>query len=433
MRILVAEDDPALGSFVRKGLEAEHYAVDVSADGEQARAMAGELDFDLVVLDLNLPRLDGVSILRFLRTRKPSMPILVLTGRTRVEDRVQCLDLGADDYLGKPFSFTELSARIRALMRRSHLPAESVLTVDDLKLDRVERRVERAGRRIELTSKESLEYLMRNAGRRITRAMIIEHVWNLSFDTCTNVVDVYVNYSTSQVDKRKVGQLAMAIQVAFQKLGVFRASTTQVPVDSREPMPFSAVQAVENAQRKAPLGRIVSPSASDPSSVEDNGDLTALQRELQQTLAQEIVRHEIALRTVPDGLVISLEEVGFFDSGSADIKSSSVPALSRIVSLLAPQPYRLRIEGHTDNVPIHNSRFASNWELSTGRATELVRVLITKYQFAPERLSAAGFAAFHPIASNRTAEGRAQNRRLDVVVLGRWLPESQSEPPRTAQ
>ena len=197
MRILVAEDDTALASFVKKGLESEHYAVDVSADGEQARAMAGELDFDLVVLDLNLPRMDGVAILRFLRTRKPSMPILVLTGRNRVEDRVQCLDLGADDYLGKPFSFTELSARIRALMRRSHMPAESVLAVDDLKLDRVERRVERAGRRIELTSKEFclLEYLMRNAGRRITRAMIIEHVWNLSFDTCTNVVDVYVNYS----------------------------------------------------------------------------------------------------------------------------------------------------------------------------------------------------------------------------------------------
>jgi two-component system, OmpR family, copper resistance phosphate regulon response regulator CusR len=175
-------------------LESEHYAVDVSTDGEQARAMAGELDFDLVVLDLNLPRLDGVAILRFLRflrTRKPGMPILVLTARTRVEDRVLCLDLGADDYLGKPFSFTELSARIRALMRRSHLPVESVLAVDDLKLDRVERRVERAGRRIELTSKEFclLEYLMRNAGRRITRAMIIEHVWNLSFDTCTNVVE----------------------------------------------------------------------------------------------------------------------------------------------------------------------------------------------------------------------------------------------------
>jgi DNA-binding response OmpR family regulator len=202
MRVLIAEDDSALASFVKKGLEAEHYAVDISADGEQARAQAGELDYDLVVLDLNLPRLDGVSILRYLRARKPTMPILVLTGRTRIEDRVQCLDMGADDYLGKPFSFTELSARIRALMRRSHLPAESVLTVDDLKLDRVERRVERAGRRIELTSKEFalLEYLMRNAGRRITRAMIIEHVWNLSFDTCTNVVDVYINYLRRKVD-----------------------------------------------------------------------------------------------------------------------------------------------------------------------------------------------------------------------------------------
>ena len=188
-----------LASFVKKGLDAEHYAVDVSNDGEQARAMAGEFDYDLVVLDLNLPRLDGVSILRYLRTRKPTMPIMVLTGRTRVEDRVQCLDLGADDYLGKPFSFSELSARIRALLRRCHLPAESVLTVEDLKLDRVERRVERAGRRIDLTGKEFalLEYLMRNAGRRITRAMIIEHVWNLSFDTCTNVVDVYVNYLAS--------------------------------------------------------------------------------------------------------------------------------------------------------------------------------------------------------------------------------------------
>jgi two-component system copper resistance phosphate regulon response regulator CusR len=202
MRILIAEDDVALASFVKKGLEAEHYAVDVSGDGEQSRAMATELDYDLLVLDLNMPKLDGVAVLRCLRTKKPSVPVLVLTGRTRVEDRVQCLDLGADDYLVKPFSFTELSARIRALLRRSHLPAESVLAVDDLKLDRVERKVERAGKRIELTSKEFalLEYLMRNAGRRITRAMIIEHVWNLSFDTCTNVVDVYVNYLRRKVD-----------------------------------------------------------------------------------------------------------------------------------------------------------------------------------------------------------------------------------------
>lgn len=135
-------------------------------------------------------------MLRQVRLKKPSLPVLVLTQRIRVEDRVQCLDLGADDYLGKPFSFSELSARIRALVRRSHLPSESVLAVADLKLDRVERRVERAGRRIELTTREFslLEYLMRNAGRQVTRSMIIEHVWNLTFDTTTNVVDVYINY-----------------------------------------------------------------------------------------------------------------------------------------------------------------------------------------------------------------------------------------------
>jgi two-component system, OmpR family, copper resistance phosphate regulon response regulator CusR len=240
MRILVAEDDTALASFLKKGLESEHYAVDVSADGEQARAMAGELDFDLVVLDLNLPRTDGVAILRFLRTRKPSMPILVLTGRNRVEDRVQCLDLGADDYLGKPFSFTELSARIRALMRRSHMPAESVLAVDDLKLDRVERRVERAGRRIELTSKEFclLEYLMRNAGRRITRAMIIEHVWNLSFDTCTNVVDVYVNYLRRKVDDGHGKHLIHTVRgVGYELSARASAETGGVPMPRSGPQP----------------------------------------------------------------------------------------------------------------------------------------------------------------------------------------------------
>ena len=193
---MLAEDDKALAGFVRKGLEAESYAVDVSADGEQARALASELDYDLFVLDLNLPRLDGVSILRHVRGKKPGLPILVLTARGRVDERVQCLDLGADDYLVKPFSFSELSARIRALLRRSRLSTQPVLTVEDLKLDRVERRVTRGNRRIELTSKEFalLEYLMRNAGRRVTRSMIIEHVWNLSFDSSTNLVDVYINY-----------------------------------------------------------------------------------------------------------------------------------------------------------------------------------------------------------------------------------------------
>ncbi len=202
MRILVVEDDTALSSFICKGLEAECHAVDTAQDGEQGRSMAIGIDYDLVVLDLNLPGVDGLSVLRSVRQRKSKLPVMVLTARSRVEDRVQCLDSGADDYMTKPFSFLELAARARALLRRSHLPSESVLTVRDLSLDRVEHKVERSGRLIELTAKEFalLEYLMRNAGRRLTRAMIIEHVWNLTFDTTTNVVDVYINYLRRKVD-----------------------------------------------------------------------------------------------------------------------------------------------------------------------------------------------------------------------------------------
>jgi two-component system copper resistance phosphate regulon response regulator CusR len=216
MRILVVEDDAPLASFVRKGLEAEHYAVDVAADGELARQMALESDYDLVVLDLNLPKLDGISVLNSVRGKKPSLPVLVLTARSRIEDRVESLDIGADDCLTKPFSFTELSARVRALLRRGPRTVETVLRVSDLQLDRVARRVERAGKRVELTSKEFalLEYLMRNSGRRVTRAMIVEHVWNLSFDTSTNIVDVYTaatNLTNAEAARNATVQAAASL------------------------------------------------------------------------------------------------------------------------------------------------------------------------------------------------------------------------------
>ncbi len=214
MRILIAEDDQTLGKFVREGLESEHYNVDVCTDGEQARVAALENDYGVVILDLNLPRLDGVSILRQLRVKKPSTPVLVLTQRIKVEDRVQCLDMGADDYLPKPFSFSELSARIRALLRRSHLPSGAVLQISDLKLDRTLRLVERAGRRIDLTTREFalLEYLMRNAGRKVTRSMIVEHVWNLTFDTTTNVVDVYIWGNRQKIDSLRGAVVALGFQ-----------------------------------------------------------------------------------------------------------------------------------------------------------------------------------------------------------------------------
>lgn len=203
MRVLLIEDDAPLASFIKKGLEEESYAVDHACDGERGEAMAEDLEYDLIVLDLNLPKVDGLTLLKHLRPLKPGIPVLVLTGRVKVEDRVASLDAGADDCLNKPFSYSELSARVRALLRRGRaVPISQQLEVADLSLDRVERRVERAGKRIELTSKEFalLEYLMRNAGRRVTRSMIVEHVWNINFDTATNVVDVYINYLRKKVD-----------------------------------------------------------------------------------------------------------------------------------------------------------------------------------------------------------------------------------------
>ena len=233
-----------------------------------------------------------------------------------------------------------------------------------------------------------------------------------------------VLYASSQVDKRKVGKLALAIQVAFQEMGVFQASTTEVPIDLSDPMPFSTAQAIENSQRTASLGRIASPPDGSPGTSRENGDLAQLQAELETTLTAEIRRKEIAMRREPDGLVISLREVGFFGSGSAQMKSASMPAFDRIASTLRQHDYRLRIEGHTDNAPIHTAQFPSNWELSTSRATEIVRLLIVRDGFGPDRLSAAGYADYHPVATNLTAEGRGMNRRVDIVILGQALKEA---------
>ena len=231
-------------------------------------------------------------------------------------------------------------------------------------------------------------------------------------------------FASSQVDQRKVGRLAMAIQVAFQELGVFQTSSSHVPMANDEPMPFSTVQAIENMPRTTNLGRIVSRpqtelgTGSGGGGGRGNGSLERLQKDLESALAGEIARKEISLHREPDGMVISLREAGFFESGSSEMKPDSQPAFDRIASLLRQRSFRLRIEGHTDNVPIHTARFSSNWELSTARATEVIRLLVVRDGFPPANLAAAGYAEFHPIASNSTAEGRGEYRRVDIIVLG---------------
>jgi heavy metal response regulator len=202
VKILIVEDEKKVAEFVRKGLQEEGYVVDAVHDGEEGLRLAAEGLYDLVILDIYLPKMDGLAVLTKLRQEKVFTPVLLLTVRATIEDKVLGLDSGADDYLTKPFIFQELLARVRALLRRRTDQNSTVAKVHDLILDPVRRLVTRGERRIDLTMKEFslLEYLMRNAGRVLTRTMIIDHVWNYDFDSETNVVDVYVNYLRKKVD-----------------------------------------------------------------------------------------------------------------------------------------------------------------------------------------------------------------------------------------
>ena len=203
MRILIVEDEAKVASFIKRGLEEEHYAVDVASDGEEGVDMVDVYEYDLAILDIMLPKRDGLSVLSHIRKKNNSMPVILLTAKDMLEDKVKGLDMGADDYLTKPFAFEELLARIRALLSRGK-PEESLkLVLDDLILDPVTHTVTRAGEDIPLTAKEYalLEYFMRNPERVLTRTMISEHVWNIKFDTYTNVIDVYISYLRNKIDK----------------------------------------------------------------------------------------------------------------------------------------------------------------------------------------------------------------------------------------
>jgi DNA-binding response OmpR family regulator len=202
MRILVAEDDTSLADFLCQELQKEQFAVQVVADGIEAQELASYQHYDLVILDLGLPGAGGLDVLRGIRSKVPNLPVLIITGAAKVEERVRGLDAGADDYIAKPFVFAELSARIRAVLRRGCRSGSAVLQIADLEIERVTRVVQRGGHEIALSPKEYalLELLMRNAGRPVSRAAILAQVWKFDLDTMTNVVDVYINYLRRKID-----------------------------------------------------------------------------------------------------------------------------------------------------------------------------------------------------------------------------------------
>jgi chemotaxis protein MotB len=245
----------------------------------------------------------------------------------------------------------------------------------------------------------------------IPRSRVTHDRWLVSYaDFITLLFGFFVVlYAFAKADQKKQSQVPLAIDSAFHSLGVFPSATRQ---------PESNSTPSSGTERPAlPMNIVMGEDVLAPAKVKD--DLNHIRRELQQTLSNQVATHTVSIKMGRDGLVISLREAGFFNSGSATPRPEAFATLRQIAASLGRTPYDLRIEGHTDNVPIHTAEFDSNWELSSARATRIARLFLDLKAMPAERLSAAGYAEFHPLASNDTADGRAQNRRVDLVVLPR--------------
>jgi heavy metal response regulator len=214
MKVLIVEDEKKIASFIKRGLSEEGYSVDIAYDGLEGLDKAMSSVYDIVIIDIMLPKMDGIELCSYLRKKGFNNPILILTARDRVEDKVKGLDSGANDYLTKPFAFEELLARLRALTRKSNNQAKTNIKIADLEIDLISHKVKRGGKEIPLTVKEFalLEFLAYRAGSIVTRNMISEHVWDINFDTGTNVIDVYVNYLRKKIDSNSDKKLIHTIR-----------------------------------------------------------------------------------------------------------------------------------------------------------------------------------------------------------------------------
>ncbi len=233
-----------------------------------------------------------------------------------------------------------------------------------------------------------------------------------------------VLYATSQMDNKKVVQVSAAIHGAFQELGVFSGSAADSPL---------RVEAAPPGAIRTPLDSAPSAAAQVDSKTIGGGegvDVEQLKRELEEALGDEINRHEVEMRVTPEGLVVSLQEVGFFNSGSAVLLQEGQAPLGRIAGILGAKGFQIRVEGHTDNVHIHTAQFRSNWELSTARATQVVMLLVDRYGLDPKQISVAGYSQYRPVANNDSEDGRKLNRRVDLVVVSKTSPANKDRSAR---
>jgi chemotaxis protein MotB len=256
--------------------------------------------------------------------------------------------------------------------------------------------------------------------RRLKKRGHVSHErWLVSYADFITLLFAFfvVLYSSSQMDKKKLVQVSQAIHGAFQQLGVFAGSTAGS--DERVEAAPPGLAKINSLDSGLTTEDVHNTGTGYGSS---GMDITELRRDLEEALGDEIRKHQIEMRFTPEGLVVSLREVGFFNSGEAEMLKDGQATLARIARILIDKGFQLRVEGHTDNVPIHNSRFKSNWELSTARATEVVALLVERYGFDPKSISAAGYSEYRPIAGNDTEEGRKKNRRVDIVVASRTAP-----------
>jgi chemotaxis protein MotB len=265
---------------------------------------------------------------------------------------------------------------------------------------------------------------MSRSRKRKSKSHVSHERWLVSYADFITLMFAFfvVLFATSQADKKKQAEVSQAIDQAFRTLGLFEPAKVD---------PHAKAMAMSADEAAVPVNLVLGDELAASPAVKE--DLARLKHELEGKLSNQIAQHVVALHIGRDGLVISLREAGFYDSGSAVPHASSMPSLDSIAETLKASPYDIRIEGHTDNVPIHTGQFDSNWELSTARATKLTRIFVEQHGFRPARLSASGYAEFHPVATNDTAEGRSENRRVDIIVLPQVTPVTDVVGPATVQ